>query len=51
MEHSVGLILLASTRGASREILLEGVKQTQAKLAPELRRLPNPVPESVKKKA
>ena len=51
MENSVGLILVASTRGASRKILLEGVKQTQAKLAPELKHLPSLVSESVKKKA
>jgi AcrR family transcriptional regulator len=41
MEHSVGLILVASTRGASRDALLERVKQAQAEVAPELR-LPGP---------
>jgi AcrR family transcriptional regulator len=35
MEHSVGLILVASTRGSSREALLERVKQAQTAVAPE----------------
>jgi AcrR family transcriptional regulator len=35
--HSVGLILVASTRGASRKALLELVKQAQGEVAPELR--------------
>ena len=51
MKHSVGLILVASTQGASRETLLEGVKQTQAEVAPELKHLSSLVSDSVKKKA
>jgi len=51
MKHSVGLILVASTQGASRETLLEGVKQTQAEVAPELKHLSSLVSDSAKKKA
>ena len=51
MEHSVGLILVASTQGESREILLEGVKQSQAEVAPELKHLSSRVSDSAKKKA
>jgi AcrR family transcriptional regulator len=36
MEHSVGLLLVATTRGASREDLLERVKRAQSAIAPEL---------------
>jgi AcrR family transcriptional regulator len=36
MEHSVSLLLIASTRGASREDLLERAKQAQTRIAPEL---------------
>lgn len=36
MEHSVGLLLVASTRGACRDDLLELVKQAQTRVAPEL---------------
>ena len=37
MEHSVGLLLVASTRGASRSDLLERVKQAQDAVALDLR--------------
>ena len=37
MSHSVGLILVASTRGASRRTLVEGVQVAQAAITPELR--------------
>jgi len=36
MENSVGLILVASTRGPSRDALLERVKKAQAAVSPEL---------------
>jgi AcrR family transcriptional regulator len=36
MEHSVGLLLVATTRGASRQDLLERVKRAQSAIAPEL---------------
>jgi hypothetical protein len=51
MEHSVGLILVASPQGESRETQLEGVKQTQAEVAPELKHLSSLVSDSAKKKA
>lgn len=51
MEHSVGLILVASTRGASREHLLEGVKRAQREVAPELGPAATAVPASLEKKA
>lgn len=37
MENSVGLILVASTRGPSRDALLERVQKAQAEVSPELR--------------
>jgi AcrR family transcriptional regulator len=36
MEHSVGLLLVASSRGVSRKNLLERVKRAQDEIAPEL---------------
>ena len=36
MEHSVGLLLVASTRGAARQALLERVQDAQERVAPEI---------------
>lgn len=51
MEHAVGLLLVASTRGASREDLLERVKQAQSRIAPELQADKSRMPEPVTKNA
>jgi AcrR family transcriptional regulator len=46
MEHSVGLVLVASTRGASRDALLEKVKHVQSDVAMELRPRTGLLPEA-----
>ena len=51
MEHSVGLLLVASTRGASREDLLEQVKRAQSTIASELQTDRSRVSEPVAKNA
>jgi AcrR family transcriptional regulator len=51
MEHAVALLLVGSTRGASREDLLERVKQAQSRIAPELAANRVRVAEPVAKKA